>query len=199
MNLSTILFAGVIGAFFALVIYVIAVYNFLNATKVRIKASIQEIGNQLKRQAELIPNLTDSTKGYMAHEQQVFTKLTDARKSISSAVESGDIEKMLQANEQMMQAMPAIKVVLESNPELKASEVVKDLMNNLTDTSDKVSYARRLLIDLTADYNQRLVMFPSNIIADVFGFKEEAGLKAPTSGQHIEESEKDTVTPEVSI
>ncbi|MDA1337796.1 MAG: LemA family protein [bacterium] len=199
MSISTIITAAIVGAIFGLFIHVIAVYNFLNSTKVRIKASIQEIGNQLKRQAELIPNLANATKGYMEHEQTVFTKLTDARKSISSAVDSGDVEKMLQANEQMMQAMPAIRVVLESNPELKASDVVKDLMRNLTDTSDKVSYARRLLIDLTADYNQKLVVFPSNIIANMFGFKPEVGLKTPESGQHIEVSESDTVTPQINI
>ncbi len=199
MSSLSILLVALTGAIFGLVIHIISVFNFLNATKVRIQASIQEIGNQLKRQAELIPSLANATKGYMEHEQSVFTKLTDARKSISSAVESGDVEKMLQANEQMMQAMPAIKVVLESNPELKASEIVKDLMNNLTDTSDKVSYARRLLIDLTADYNQKLVMFPSNIIANMFGFKAEAGLKIPTSGQHLEVSEKDTLTPQINI
>jgi len=199
MTFSTIILFAVIGAVFGLVINVISVYNFLNATKVRIKASIQEIGNQLKRQAELIPNLISATKGYMEHEQNVFTKLTDARKSISSAVETGDIEKMMQANDQMMQSLPAIKVVMESNPELKASTVVTDLMNNLTDTSDKVSYSRRLLIDLTADYNQKLVTFPSNIIANMFGFKAEVGLKAPESGSHIEVSESDTVTPKVNL
>jgi len=179
--------------------YVVSIYNFLNTTKVRIKASIQEIGNQLKRQTELIPNLTSATKGYMEHEQTVFTKLTDARKTIASAVESGDVEKMLQANDQIMQTLPQIKVVLESNPELKASEVVKDLMNNLTDTSDKVSYARRLLIDLTADYNQKLVTFPSNVVANMFGFKAEVGLKTPETGAHVQVSESDTVTPKVSL
>ncbi len=199
MDSSIIFSAAIIGAIFGFFIYVISIYNFLNANKVRIQASIQEIGNQLKRQAELIPNLTASTKGYMEHEQSVFTKLTDARKSITSAVESGNVEKMLQANEQIMQAMPAIKVVLESNPELKASNIVTDLMKNLADTSDKVSYARRLLIDLTADYNQKLVTFPSNIIANMFGFKSEAGLKTSTSGAHLEVSEKDTITPSVNI
>ena len=199
MNLLFILILALIGALFGLTIYVIAVYNFLNTTKVRIKASIQEIGNQLKRQAELIPNLTNATKGYMKHEQSVFTKLTDARKTIASAVESGDVEKMLQANDQVMQAMPQFKVVFESNPELKASEVVKDLMNNLTDTSDKVSYARRLLIDLTADYNQKLVTFPSNIVANMFGFKPEVGLKTPETGAHVKVSEGDTVTPKVNL
>src|SRR4030042_6698878 len=84
-----------------LVIYVFSLYNQFVTIKDRIKASIQEIGNQLKRQAELIPNLVTSAKGYLKHEKGIFDKLTDARKTINQAVESGDIQKMADAGNKL--------------------------------------------------------------------------------------------------
>ena len=75
------------------VFYLIATYNFFVSSKARIKAAIQEIGNQLKRQVELIPNLESSTKGYLKHAKGIFDKLTEARKSITKAIDSGDVYK----------------------------------------------------------------------------------------------------------
>jgi len=72
-------------------------------------------------------------------------------------------------------------------------------MDELRDTADKVMYARRTLIDLSADFNQKLVTFPSNIIAKMFGFKPEKGLEVPTEGSYLKVSEKETKTPEVKI
>src|SRR3989304_8741700 len=84
-----------------LVGWVVSTYNFFVSSRARIKASIQEIGNQLKRQAELIPNLEESTKGYLKHEKGIFEKLTDARKSINKALESGDLQKMADAGSKL--------------------------------------------------------------------------------------------------
>src|SRR3989344_8894691 len=81
----------------ALVLWVISEYNFFVSSKARIKASVQEIGNQLKRQADLIPNLESSVKGYMKHEKGIFKDLTDARKAVAAAVDSGDLQKMSEA------------------------------------------------------------------------------------------------------
>lgn len=178
-------------------VYVISVYNFFVSSKARIKASIQEIGNQLKRQAELIPNLVTSAKGYLKHEKGIFDKLTDARKTISKAVESGDVQKMSDAGGKLAELLPGLKVIVESNPEIKGSEVVTKLMDDLRDTSDKVMYSRRLLIDLSADYNVKRVSFPSNVIAGMFKFEEMQGLKTPESEIKVDESEMGT--PKVQI
>ena len=180
-------------------LYAIGVYNFLATAKVRIKASIQEIGNQLKRQAELIPNLEESVKGYLKHEKEIFALLTSARKSVASAIDSNNLGEMVKASDSLAKILPSIQATFESNPEIKASELVKNLMSNLTDTADKVSYSRRLLIDLTADYNAKLVTFPSSVVANLFGFKAEAGLTTPETGSHVEVSSTDVITPKVKL
>ena len=180
-----------------MVFYVISIYNFFVSSKARIKASIQEIGNQLKRQAELIPNLVTSAKGYLKHEKGIFDKLTEARKSIDRAIESGDVQKMSDAGGKLAEILPGLKVVVESNPEIKGAEVVTKLMEDLRDTSDKVMYARRLLIDLSADYNVKRVSFPSNIIASIFKFEEVEGLKTPEGKMEVKESEMQTPKAEL--
>src|SRR3989304_9129491 len=128
------------------IFWVISTYNFFVSTKARLKAAVQEIGNQLKRQADLIPNLESSVKGYLSHEKEVYKMLTDARKAVAGAAQSGNLQKMADAGAKLSQVLPKIQVAVESNPELKSSEVVTNLMDELRDTADKVMYSRRLLI-----------------------------------------------------
>ena len=113
-----------------LVLWLISTYNFFVSSKTRVGAAIQEIGNQLKRQSELIPNLESSAKGYLIHEKGIFNELTAARKAISSAVESGNLKKMADEGKMLSEVLPKIQVVVESNPEIKGSEVVTNLMMN---------------------------------------------------------------------
>jgi LemA protein len=188
-----------LGILLILILWVVSIYNFFVSSKTRVGAAIQEIGNQLKRQAELIPNLEASAKGYLVHEKGIFDELTSARKAISSAVDSGNLKKMADAGQKLAEVLPKIQVVVESNPEIKGSEVVKDLMNELRDTSDKVMYARRLLIDLTADYNVKRVTFPSNMIADMFHFEALKGLETSDSGDSFSVSEDEMKTPKISL
>jgi len=183
----------------ALVVWVVTTYNFFVSSKARIKAAVQEIGNQLKRQADLIPNLESSTKGYLKHEKKIFEDLTDARKQITNAVKSGDVQKMADAGSNLASMLPAIRIAVEDNPELKASDVVTKLMDELRDTADKVMYSRRLVIDLTADYNVKRVSVPSNIVASLFKFNELPGLITPEKGEHVEVSGKDLKAPKVKL
>jgi len=193
MNYVIIAILGVI------LFWAISTYNFFVSSKARIKASIQEIGNQLKRQFDLIPNLEESAKAYLMHEKGVFEALTEARKAISGAIKSGDVQKMSDAGSKLSQVLPQIQVVVESNPELKASEVIGKLMDELRDTADKVMYARRLVIDLTADFNVKRVEFPSSLVAGMCKFDELPGLITPEKGEHLEVSESDTKTPKVNL
>jgi len=183
----------------ALVVWVVTTYNFFVSSKARIKAAVQEIGNQLKRQADLIPNLESSTKGYLKHEKKIFEDLTDARKQITNAVKSGDVQKMADAGSNLASMLPAIRIAVEDNPELKASDVVTKLMDELRDTADKVMYSRRLVIDLTVDYNVKRVSVPSNIVASLFKFNELPGLITPEKGEHVEVSGKDLKAPKVKL
>lgn len=195
MNIAVILLviAGVI------VVYLVSTYNKFAKMRVQIEASIQEIGNQLKRQASLIPNLESSVKGYLKHEKGIFDSLTAARKAVESAVESKKADLIEAASEKINAVLPKLQVLVESNPEIKGVEVVTKLMNELRDTADKLVYARRTVIDLTADFNQMLVAFPTNMIGQMFGMKKEKGLATPLSGEHLEVTEAETQSPKINI
>lgn len=182
-----------------IIFYIFGFYNKLKTLQVRIKASIQEIGNQLKRQAGLIPNLVDSVKSYMAHEKGIYEDITNARKSIEDAASSNDMKKIEKSQDMINKVLSSLKVIVESNPELKASNLVSDLMNELRDTADKLMYARRTLIDLSADYNVAITTIPGVWFAPLFGFKEEKGLSTPTEGSHIEVSEEEMKNPKVNL
>lgn len=181
------------------VLYLLSVYNSFVTTKTRIGASIQEIGNQLKRQADLIPNLTEAVKGYMEHEKKIFADLTEARKTVTQAVKSGQGQDLIDAQAKLAAALTPIRVVFESTPELQASKPTVKLMDELRDTADKLMYSRRTLIDLTADYNIMLVQFPSKLVGQLFGFKKEPGLKTPETGEHLTVSAKETRSPKVNL
>jgi len=196
MNIILVL---IVVAIIGVVGYVIMTYNFFVSSKARIKAAVQEIGNQLKRQADLIPNLESSVKGYLKQEKDIFKALTDARKAVDAAVKSGDLQKMADAGSQVAGLLPNLRVAVEDNPEIKSDAVVSKLMEELRDTADKVMYARRLVIDLTADYNVKLVSVPSNFVANAFGFKEQPGLITPESGEHVEVSESETKSPKIDL
>jgi len=182
-----------------IILYIWSSYNQFVTMKTRIKASIQEIGNQLKRQSNLIPNLVSSVKGYMKHEKKVFEDLTEARKAVTKAVSGNDVQKLINTGTRLQSALAPIRAVFESTPELKAVGPTSKLMDELRDTADKVMYARRTLIDLTADFNIKVVTLPSKIVAMMFKFKQEKGLKTPSEGEHIEVEKGETKTPKVDL
>jgi len=188
-----------LGAGVGVVVYIISVYNGLQVLKTQITASIQEIGNQLKRQASLIPNLQAAVKGHLKQETTIFKMLTDARKSIDVAQNSGDVADMDAAISKIGQMLPKIQVVVEDNPELKSDQTISKFMSELTDTADKLMYARRTVIDLSQNFNQKLVVFPSNLIATAFGFKSEKGISTPMTGAHVSVSESETKAPKVEL
>lgn len=181
----------------ALAIYAWSLYNSLVTMKGRIRASIQEIGNQLKRQADMIPNLIASVKLYMKQETTVFKAITDARKNLVNALGTNNTQKMLEAGDKLSQALAPVRVLFESTPQLQSAGPTSKLMDELRDTADKIMYARRTLIDLSADYNIKIVTFPANLIANMLGFKSEAGLKMPETGAAVTVSEEETKTPKV--
>lgn len=182
-----------------LLFYVISIYNWFQTSLTRIKASIQDIGNQLKRQMSLIPNMESSAKSYLKHEKDIFSDLTSARKAIDSAQGSSDISKINKASEALNSLMPKLQVLVESNPEIKGEKVITRLMDELTDTADKLTYSRRVVIDLSADFNQRLVTFPSNLVGKAFGFVEQKGLETPMSGSHLTVSDEETKDVKVDL
>ncbi len=195
----TYIFLGVI---IALVLWAISTYNKFVSTKTDLEASIQEIGNQLKRQADLIPNLVSSVKGYMKHEKEAFKMITDARKGAMDAIKNvgkNGVQSLLDASTKLQNALQPIRLTFESTPELKAVGPTSKLMDELSDTSDKVMYSRRTLIDLTAEYNTMVVTVPSNFIAMLFGFKKQPGLKMLDEESATSVNKDETKTPKVDL
>lgn len=188
-----------LGIIAVLVIYLVSFFNGLQTLKVQITASIQEIGNQLKRQSQLIPGLIESVKGYMKHEKGIFEDLTSARKLIDQASGSNDVKTIDKAQNVLNKALDSIRVVVESNPEIQASGVVTNLMEELRDTADKLMYARRTVIDLSADFNVKISTIPGVWIAPMMGFQPQKGLGTPVSGEFLEVSDSETKTPEVKL
>ncbi len=179
---------AIVAVIAVIAVYAISIFNNLNTLKVRIKASIQEIGNQLKRQVQLFSDINNEVKAALGQESKIFKMLTDARKTLSDAVDSGSVQKMSDAADKLNQFLPQLKVVVESNPQIQSMGVIQKAMDESRDTADKLMYSRRTLIDLSADYNNVLVVFPSNIIANIFGFKPEEGLKMADVGAATEVS-----------
>lgn len=182
-----------------LALVLMSYYNKFSRLKVQIKASIQEIGNQLKRQSNLIPNLVDSVKGFMKHEKGIFEELTSARKMVQSAISSNDPKLIDKAQASIDKALSSLRVVVESNPQIQSSGLVNNLMDELRDTADKLMYARRTLIDLTASYNTMLVTIPSAWVGSIFGFTQEKGLSMPDDDSHSKVTIEETKDPKVSL
>lgn len=189
----------ILGILVLVALYIGLTYNDFVTTKTRIKASIQEIGNQLKRQADLIPNLVSSVKGYMKHEDTIFRELTEARKAVMQVVDLGDPQKLVDASARLQSALAPIRAVFESTPQLQAAGPTAKLMEELRDTADKVMYARRTLIDLSADFNVKVVTFPSMLVARLFGFNQEVGLKMPEGVEVAKVEAGETKTPKVEL
>lgn len=177
------------------IVYLIAFYNGTKTIQVRIKASIQEIANQLKRQADLIPNLVSSVKSFLKHEEGIFDKLTQARKLI----ESGDLGNLEKSQDLISKALNSLKVVVESNPQIQSQQLVGKMMDELRDTADKIMYSKRTLIDLTADYNTKINTIPGVWLAPMFNFKPEQGLKVDNMESALSIDQKDMQTPKVEL
>lgn len=180
-------------------LFLITFYNRLRALEVRIGASLQEIGNQLKRQAQLIPNLIESVKGYMKHEKSIFDELTKARKMVDEAVTTKNTKNIDKAQDMISKSIESLRVIAESNPEIQASSLVSNMMNELRDTSDKIMYSRRTFIDLSADYNLKISTIPGIWLAPLFGFKKQSGLSTPSNSDISSVSTDEIKTPEVKL
>lgn len=165
MSLTTILIvAGVL-----LALYLVGTYNGLIVLQTRIKEALSGIDVQLKRRSDLIPNLVETVKGYAKHESQVFENVTKARSALMNA---GNLKEKAEANNQLTTALKSLFAVAESYPQLQASQNFKDLQQQLTDTEDKVAYSRQFYNSNVLDYNTKIKVFPTNLFAGIFGFKE---------------------------
>ena len=159
-----------LGVLALLVVFVWLTYNSLVTLRERIKEARSGIEVQLKRRADLIPNLVETVKGYAKHEKEVFENVTKARSALMSAGSMGEKAK---ADNMLEGALKSLFAVAEAYPELKASDNFKQLQSDLTDTEDKISYSRQFYNSNVLSYNTKLKMFPTNLLAGMFHFTEE--------------------------
>ena len=150
-----------------LVIYIIATYNGLIKLKVRVEEAWSDITVQLKRRADLIPNLVNTVQGYAKHEKSVFEEVTKARSAIMDA--QGDVKKSAEAENMLSGALKSLFAVAEAYPDLKANQNFVELQRELVDTEDKIQASRRFYNGGVRDMNTKVETFPSNIIAGMFG------------------------------
>lgn len=149
-----------------LVFYIIGTYNGLIKLKVRVEEAWSDITVQLKRRADLIPNLVNTVKGYAAHESGVFEAVTKARSAIMDA--QGDVKKSAEAENMLSGALKSLFAVAEAYPDLKANQNFVELQREIVDTEDKIQASRRFYNGGVRDMNTKVETFPSNIIAGMF-------------------------------
>jgi LemA protein len=143
-------------------------YNGLITARMRIQEALAQINVQLKRRADLIPNLVETVKGYAKHEKELLENITNARASL---VKASTLEDKAKANNQLSETLKSLFAVSENYPTLKANENFLKLQDELTDTEDKIAYSRQFLNTNVLDYNTKLQVFPTNIIASFFHFQ----------------------------
>jgi len=156
-----------------LVMYIIYIFNRLITLKNRAENSLSQIDVQLKRRYDLIPNLVNAVKGYMKHEKSVLENITKAR----SMLVKGSTAEKAKASNIVSDALKTLFAVAENYPNLKANENFKMLQEELTGTEDKIAYSRQFYNDTIMDFNNRLQVFPSNIFANMLGFKQKEFFK----------------------
>jgi LemA protein len=166
-----------------LLVWLIAVYNNLVSLKMRVKNAWAQIDTQLKRRFDLIPNLVETVKGYAAHEQGTLEKVIAARNTYTSA---NTVEEKAKANNELTSTLKNIFALGEAYPELKANENFLALQTELAGTEDKVAYSRQFYNDTVQMYNTAIMKFPNNLVAGMFGHKEEPFFT-------IDEAEKEPV------
>lgn len=176
----------VLGIVVLLGIYVASTYNSLVQLRNRVKDQWSQIDVQLKRRFDLIPNIVETVKGYAKHEKEALTGVIEARNKFNVAKTP---EAEMQANDMLTQGISKIFALSESYPELKANENFTKLQEELSETEDKIAYARQFYNDTVLTYNNKVEMFPSSIIASMFKFKKETFFEA-------NETEKENVKVE---
>lgn len=162
----TLLIIGGLVAVVALFIWF--TYNGLITARVRVEEAWSDITVQLKRRLDLIPNLVNSVKGYAAHEKEVFENVTKAR---ANALNAQGVKETAEAENMFEGALKSLFAVSENYPQLRATENFQQLQTELVDTEDKIQAARRFYNGSTRDYNTKLSIFPSNLVAKGFNFK----------------------------
>ncbi len=160
----------IFGIIVVIVIYVISVYNSLKTIENRVENAWSQIDVQLQRRFDLIPNFVETVKGYMNHESETFAKIAELRTSWAN---TNSVSEKANIDNQLSSALKTIMAVSENYPDLKSNQNFSELSEELRNTENKISFSRQFYNDTVTKFNTKLELFPSNIIAGIFNFKQK--------------------------
>ncbi len=153
-----------------IVLWLVGAYNGLVRLKNRVKNMWSQIDVQLKRRHDLIPNLIETVKGYMTHEREVLENITNYR---AQAMDAKTVGEKAQAEGMLGQALGKLQVAVEAYPDLKANQNFLSLQEELASTENRIAFSRQAYNDSVMSFNNKIEMFPSNIVAKMFSFNQE--------------------------
>jgi len=172
---------GIIAA--VIILFLILLYNSVIRLNNQVKNAWAQIDVQLKRRADLIPNLIESVKGYMKHEKGVLTDVTKARTAFLNA--GDNMKKKAEASNMMTDTLKSLFAVSENYPQLRANENFMQLQEELTGTENKISYSRQLYNDLVMEFNNKIQVFPNNFFAKMFNFAAKESFEASAEEKKV--------------
>ncbi|BAK94622.1 LemA family protein [Tetragenococcus halophilus] len=190
-NLLLLIIAAVI---FVIAAPTIFTYNRLASAENDVDASWSQVENVMQRRADLVPNLVESVQGSMQQEQEIFGNIAEARQAYN---EANTPEETVEANDELSgQLSTMVNVIREDYPELSSNNNVRTLMSQLEGTENRISTERRRYIQSVNQYNQLLVRFPNNLVANIFNFDRKDNFEAEEGAQEVPEVDFDIDTSE---
>lgn len=184
MSVTMIIGIIVLLIIIGILVYFVSIYNSLVKLRNRVKNAWSQIDVQLKRRTDLIPNLMETVKGYAAHEKGVLENVTRARANLMNAQTP---QENAEANNVLSGALKSLFAMAENYPDLKASQNFQDMQRQLSETEDKIAYSRQFYNDTVLMYNNKIQMFPSNLVASQFNFLEEEFFEVADTEREVPE------------
>jgi LemA protein len=182
MKKGTIILLVIVGVIVIGIMTIVGRYNAMQQLTVEVENGWAEVENQLNRRFDLIPNLVETVRGYAAHEMDVLTQVTEARARVGGAANTDD---RMAANNELSGALSRLLVVVERYPDLKANQNFVRLQDELAGTENRLSTARRRYNDAVTKLNRQIVIFPNNMIANMFGIERATFFEAPTEARTV--------------
>lgn len=170
MSSSKYIIIGIVAVIVILAISYFATYNSIITMEEEVENQYSNISVQIQRRADLIPNLINTVKGYMEHEEDIIKSISDARAKLTSA---SSVKEMSDADNELTSALNSLNVVVENYPDLKANENFKSLQDELAGTENRISVARRDYNEAVKKYNTKIKKFPASIVASMMGKEQK--------------------------